>query len=157
MSIVVRRAVAADAEALSALNAEVQAIHAKALPWLFKAPGSDTFSPSAVEALLGEADSLIFVAELHGIAAGYAVAQVVRRPETPFHFAHDMLYVNHFGVRAAARRQGVGSALMAAVRAAATQCGVATVALDVWSFNERARAFFCRRGLSTYNERLWNR
>jgi ribosomal protein S18 acetylase RimI-like enzyme len=156
MSIVVRRAVAADAEALSALNAEVQSIHADALPWLFKPPGG-TFPPSAVEALLGEADNLIFVADTEGVAVGYAVAQLVRRPETSFHFAHDMIYVSHFCVRAASRRQGVGNALMAAVRAAAAQFGVSFLALDVWTFNEGARAFFRRHGLSAYNERLWNR
>jgi ribosomal protein S18 acetylase RimI-like enzyme len=46
---------------------------------------------------------------------------------------------------------------MDAVRSAASERGIALVALDVWAFNEEARAFFRRHGFTPYNERLWNR
>lgn len=157
MAILIRKAIEQDADVLGALNADVQAIHAAAMPWLFKAPGPDTFPPAAVKDLLVQPENLIFIAEVDGTAAGYAYAQIVERPETPFTFPHDMVYLHHISVRPAFRRHGVGTALIGAVRAAATDAGITVVALDVWTFNEEARVFFRRRGFAPYNERLWSR
>jgi ribosomal protein S18 acetylase RimI-like enzyme len=67
-----------------------------------------------------------------------------------------MIYLHQIGVRAAHRRQGVGAALIAAVRAAAASRNVALLGLDVWSFNADARAFFQRQGFAPYNERMWS-
>lgn len=52
------------------------------------------------------------------------------------------------------RKDGIGAALMSAVRHAAEEHGVA-MALDMWSFNEVARAFFRSQGFEAYNERMW--
>ena len=156
MAILIRKAVEQDADVLGALNADVQAIHAAAMPWLFKPPGPDTLPPAAVKDLLAEPENLIFIAEVDGTAAGYAYAQIEERPETPFIHAHDMLYLHHISVRPAYRRHGVGSGLIGAVRAAAADAGITLVALDVWTFNEEARAFFRRCGFAPYNERLWS-
>ena len=48
-------------------------------------------------------------------------------------------------------RQGVGAALIAAVRAQAASRNVALLGLDVWSFNADAKAFFQRQGFAPYN------
>jgi GNAT superfamily N-acetyltransferase len=53
------------------------------------------------------------------------------------------------------RRRGVGSALLNAVRISGSHLGITLLTLDVWSFNEGARAFFQRHGLEKYIERLW--
>jgi ribosomal protein S18 acetylase RimI-like enzyme len=157
MTIVVRRAVLADADAISALNADVQAIHAAALPWRFKPPGPETFPPAEAAALLANRDHLVFIADVNAQPAGYVYAEVVRRSETSHRYAYEMIYVHHIGVRSDFRRRGIGSALLGAVRAAGRDVGIELVALDVWSFNEEARAFFRRHGFAPYNERLWNR
>jgi ribosomal protein S18 acetylase RimI-like enzyme len=156
MAIVVRRASEADASALAALNADVQAIHAAAAPEWFKRPGPDTFPPSAVADLLAQSYNLLLLAECDGAAAGYAYAEFIHRAETSFHFAHDMVYLHHISVAPAFRRRGIGTALVDAVRAAAADAGVALIGLDVWTFNEDARAFFRRHGFVPYVERLWS-
>ncbi len=46
----VRRATVADVATISALNADVQAVHAAALPWLFKTPSAETFPPATAAA-----------------------------------------------------------------------------------------------------------
>jgi ribosomal protein S18 acetylase RimI-like enzyme len=155
MGIVIRKAVEQDAGILAALNADVQALHAAAMPWLFKPPGPDGFSPTAVKDLLNEPDNLLFIAEADGDAAGYVYAQLMEMVETPFIYAHSRLYLHHISVRPAWRRHGVGGALIAAVREAAAETGVKLIALDVWTFNDEARAFFRRHGFASYNERLW--
>jgi len=157
MSIGVRRATAADAELVSVLNADVQAVHAVALPWRFKPPGPLSFPPTEASALLANVENLVLVAQVDGEPAGYAYAEIVHRPETSLTYAYEMLYVHHLSVRSEYRRKGVGSALLDAVRAAGLDLGITLLALDVWSFNEGASAFFRRHGFDPYNERLWSR
>jgi len=157
MEIVVRRAISEDAELLSSLNAEVQALHAKALPSWFKPPAPQSFPPAAATGLLANPNNLLFVAEFGTTPAGYAHAEVIRQPETPWRYAYERIYVHQLGVRASHRRQGVGTALLAAVRSEAKRLGIPHLALDVWSFNADARAFFQRQGFDPYNERLWSR
>jgi ribosomal protein S18 acetylase RimI-like enzyme len=157
MSIVVRRATTADAELVSALNVDVQALHAAALPWRFKPPGLGTFQPGDAEAMLRKPEHYLFIAEIASAAAGYAHAEIVRRVETAFHFAHAMIHLHAISVRPDYRRQGVGNALLAAVRSLFKDEGITLLSADVWTFNETARAFFRRHGLMPYMERLWDR
>ena len=157
MSILVRRASRADAETISRLNADVQAIHAAALPGWFKPASTGTLPPEAAAELIEDPDSLVFLAELDSEPAGYAYAEVIRRPEEPWREAYEMVYLHHISVRPACRRKGVGEALIGAWRVAAGELGITLLALDVWTFNEDARRFFRRHGFAAYNERLWNR
>jgi ribosomal-protein-alanine N-acetyltransferase len=157
MKPAVRLAAEADAALLSSLNADVQALHAQVLPWLFKPPGPETFTPADASALLAKPSNLIFVAEVGSDAAGYAYAEVVPRAETPLRYAFEEVHLHHLSVRPAWRRQGIGEALVDAVRQAAGQRGIALLTLSVWSFNETARAFFRQQGFAPYMERMWNR
>ena len=155
----IRRATHADAEAVASLNADVQALHAEALPWRFKPPGPETFPPEAAAALIAKPESIIFVADIQMAQAtvGYIYAEVMRWPETPFTYAYDAVYIHHISVRPEFRAQDLGEALLDAVRAAAAERKIELITLDVWSFNAAARAFFRRNGFMIYNERLWNR
>jgi ribosomal protein S18 acetylase RimI-like enzyme len=157
MAPVVRTAVATDAAIISSMNADVQAVHAAALPWRFKPPSADTFPPAAAAALLAEPANLIFIAELDSVPSGYAYAEHIRCPESSFQYAYETVHLHHISVRPAHRHSGLGRALIEAVRAAAKEREVSLLTLDVWSFNEEARAFFARRGFTPYNERLWSR
>jgi ribosomal protein S18 acetylase RimI-like enzyme len=156
MTITIRRASEADAELLSSLNADVQDLHATALPFRFKPP-SGSFSPTEAATLIAHPNHLVFVAEVNSVPAGYAYAEIIHRAETAFTHAYDTVYLHHISVRPEYRRSGLGAALVAAVRSAAKEVGIELLTLDVWSFNKAARAFFVREGFVTYNERLWNR
>jgi ribosomal protein S18 acetylase RimI-like enzyme len=153
----IRRATAGDAAVLSMLNADVQAIHAAALPWWFKPPGAESFPPGAAAALIAKPENLVFLAEVDSDAAGYAYAEIIRQAETPFRHAYEMVYLHHISVRPDHRRRRVGSALIEAVRSAANEEGITLLGADIWSFNDAARAFFRRHGFTTFNERLWSR
>lgn len=155
----IRSAVAGDAEAIAAITVEVQALHAAAFPALFKPPRADTFPLDAIRALLLDPDHLFVVAaeeEGGGTAVvGYAYAEVQRRPETSFRYGAVELYVHQMGVRGDRRGRGIGARLLAALREAARARGIARVALNVWTFNERARAFYRAHGFVPFQERLW--
>jgi ribosomal protein S18 acetylase RimI-like enzyme len=156
MPTAVRPATTADAEIMSSLNADVQAVHAAALPSRFKPPGPDTFPPDVAAALLSEPSNLVFIAEADGLPVGYAYAEVIRLPATSFTYAFDMVYLHHISLRPTHRRRGLGGALIDAVRSAARERRIDLVTLDVWTFNEEARAFFRRHGFTPFSERLWN-
>jgi len=64
------------------------------------------------------------------------------------------VYVHHISVRPAHQRRGCGDALLAAIRDIARAEGIAKIALDVWSFNATAKAFFAAQGFAAENERL---
>jgi diamine N-acetyltransferase len=155
----IRRATAADAEAVASLNMDVQALHAEAMPWRFKPPGPASFPPEAAAALIAKPENIILVADIKMVRTpvGYIYAEILRRPETPFTYAFEMIYIHHISVRPEFREQDLGEALLDAVRAAAAERKIELIALDVWSFNGPARAFFRRNGFTIYNERLWNR
>jgi ribosomal protein S18 acetylase RimI-like enzyme len=157
MNIRVRRAQIADAAVLSALNTEVQALHAKGFPERFKPPGPDTFPAAEVAVLLGKAENLFFLAVADEKPAGYAYAEIVRRPETSLTHAYETVHVHHLLVKGECRRQGIGTALLAAARDAGLERGITLLTLDVWTFNEEARSFFRKNGFAPYIERLWRR
>jgi ribosomal protein S18 acetylase RimI-like enzyme len=154
MAITIRRAVEQDAATLAALNADVQALHAAALPGVFKPHGPD--STWEVKPLLVQPENLLFIAEVDGSAAGYAYAQFREWPETALTHGRDVIYLHHLSVRPEHRRHGVGSALIAAVREAAADAGITLMTLGVWTFNEAARGFFRRNGFAAYTEQMWS-
>jgi ribosomal protein S18 acetylase RimI-like enzyme len=157
VQIEIRPATAVDAPLISQLNADVQKFHAEAYPWRFKPPGADTFTDQDAAALLARPDHFALLAHVDGMPAGYVVAEIIRRPETSRHHAHDMVYVHQISVRPVSRRRGVGRALLGAVNARAQSEGISLMALDTWAFNDQALAFFQKCGLVPYNIRLWNK
>jgi GNAT superfamily N-acetyltransferase len=157
VSNTVRRADQADAEVLSRLNADVQNLHAAAMPQRFKKVGSNTFPVSESRAILANPNSLIFIADVDLEPAGYAYAEVVRHPETSLVYAWDEVHLHHISVDSNHRRNGIGCALLNSVRAAADKLGITVVTLSVWAFNEDARTFFQRRGFGPYMFRLSDR
>lgn len=153
--MVIRRAGPEDAEAISRLNRTVQTLHARAYPHLFKPPAPGTFAPDEVQAMMAQSGNVFFIATVEGTPAGYVYAQIAHRPESGIRRALDLIYVHHFSVDDAFQGQGVGRALMAAVRDLARAESISHLELDVWSFNDRALAFFEHQGFSVYNQRLW--
>lgn len=155
MSVEVRQAGESDANLLSLLNRDVQALHAGALPERFKPPGPDTFPPEEVRRILLEPRNLIFVAEIDGTPAGYAWAEFVHVAESPLRRAWDEVHLHHISVHPDFRRRGVAAALLDRVKESGRAQGIHLVTLQAWFFNENTRAFFRRQGFVPYMERLW--
>ena len=151
----VRLATPNDAELISTLNAEVQKVYAEALPHLFKPASSETFPTSFVRQLLADPDTCIFIGSLHGAPVGYIYAQIIRRTETALRRAGEHLHIHHISVNRTHQRRGCGHALIQAVVQFAKEHGLATITLDVWSFNTQARGFFATQGFTVYNENMW--
>ena len=153
--IEIRPATADDAPAISALAAEVQTLHAAAHPAVFKPAGPDTFPAAAIRERMATAGHRFWVAVIAGEVAGYVYLVTQAEPETAWRYAAVVATLDQMGVAARHRYRGVGARLVAAVRDAAVAAGAAEVRLNVWAFNEDARAFYRRCGFARVQERLW--
>lgn len=151
----IRLATVKDAEAISALNVDVQKIHADALPHIFKYPSSASFSASFIAERLADPDNYFFIGHLNNENIGYVYAQIVRRPENAFRYPMKYILIDQISIKPVYQGKGYGERLIQEVRTLAKDNGIDTIALNVWSFNEKARAFFARQGFATFNERMW--
>lgn len=156
MPTTIRLATDADCAAISALNTDVQGFHAERLPQRFKPPGPGVFPPEEVREVLAKPDHHLLLATVDGVPAGYVYVELLRRPDTSATHPLAMTYIHHISVRPEFRRQGVGRALVAAARTLGRNAGYGLMGLDVWTFNEPARAFFRSCGLTPYTERMWD-
>ena len=152
MALNIRDAEKSDAKDISTLNAVVQAKHVNAVPWLFKEAQLD---PQSIHSLMEKDDTVLYVADVDGSVAGYIFAQERHYPDTPLTYPYVAFHVHHICVASNFRRQGIGSALIDAVRMAASCMQVRRLTVDVWDFNEDAKRLFERAGISAYQLRLW--
>ncbi len=76
-------------------------------------------------------------------------------PETALRYAMTQVYIHHISIQPRHQHKGYGERLIQAVKALAHDKGITTIALDVWSFNTAARAFFAEQGFTVFNERMW--
>ena len=150
-----RAAAAADLPAVAALACEAQALHEAALPALYQPPEAAAAAIAADLARVRETPGArLLVAEADGAVVGYAHVEEQRAPASPYARASAALHLVAMVVDPARRSRGVGRALLGAVRGEARARGLDRVTLDVYAFNERARAFYEREGFAPLRARL---
>ena len=134
--IQLRTADVGDEGLLAHLCANVQALHARQRPDVFK----DT-DVAALElwfrAVLAEGSATIWICDVGGEAVGYVLVRKERRPENP-----------EFQGR------GIAGALLRRVADSAAAEGVHEVELNTWYFNEHAQSAFAKLGFSVKNVRF---
>ena len=145
----VRFAKETDLTRVNELRKQVNDLHVKGKPEIFK-PGFPKELSDHVYTIFHDPDQRIAVAEQDGAILGFAVLNHIVRPETPFMKVRDFLAIDEFCVDEAHRRQGVGTALIAFVRAYAKEQGYDRVELNMWEFNAGALAFYESVGFTTY-------
>ncbi|MBQ1820150.1 MAG: GNAT family N-acetyltransferase [Clostridia bacterium] len=149
----IRFAVESDLKRVNALRRQVNELHVKGKPEIFK-PGFPKELEDHVYTVFRDPEQRIAVAERDGALCGFAVLHHIVRPETPFMKVRDCLDIDEFCVDAAFRRQGVGTALIAFVRAYAKERGFSRIELNMWEFNRDALAFYEAVGFKTYRRYL---
>jgi len=150
----IRRASSTDSLLLSSLCVDVQTLHAKHHPNIFKLPQSDKFAASFFDEALADSTINIFLAEEDEQGLGYVLCKLVERAEGPFTFALRYLLVDQISVRPAAQGKGVGKALLGQVEIFAKELNIQRVQLDSWDFNLDAHAFFQKVGFEKFTHRF---
>jgi GNAT superfamily N-acetyltransferase len=147
----VRHATSDDADALIALNATVQKLHADAESSIFRQPHSGVFHPKPVSEILAESSNTILIACDGDEVIGYAWIKLQDRPETITTHANHWLNIEHIAVRPDAQGKGVGAALMRRAKEVAREQGIHQLTLTSWSFNTKAHRFFASHGFEPYH------
>jgi ribosomal protein S18 acetylase RimI-like enzyme len=148
----IRRATADDAQSITLLACQVQALHHESLPQIYK-PVDPRAALDWHKKLLDDPLILAFVAEADRVV-GYAITRRVSSPAHVFKYAADFAEVDSFGVDENARGQGIGTALHAAIASYWKQSGVSELRLTVIEFNSAARRFYERLGYSEQMTRM---
>ena len=132
-----REATQSDLPSICALGEEVNAIHYRAFPDIFAAPGSpDRDAPHWLNSI-GKNEAATFVAEESDEIVGFVNVAVVTE-------SHSLLQPMRFGrvgsvaIREGKRGQGIGRELMALAHAWVVRNGGVEVRLNVWAFNSHA-------------------
>ena len=159
--ISVRIAKPGDGDAIARLTAEVQKIHNRALPEIFRLPHDGLFPSEKLSALLKDPDRIVAVAVEGEEITGHIYGEVMRRGASEFRNPETSIYIHQIGVREEDRGRGIGTALLNYVEERARAVGANSVGLDYWAFNERARSFFETRGFLplqvTMRKKLWEK
>ena len=145
----VRYAKREDLSRVNELRRQVNDLHVEGRPDIFK-PG---FSQELQDFLykIFESDNMdVIVAERGGVICGFACVQYVDKPESPYSYARRFYDVDEFCVDARFRRQGVATELIDFIKQQAKAKGFDRVELNMWEFNEDARAFYEAVGFTTY-------
>ena len=145
----VRFAKEAELERINALRKQVNDLHVKGKPEIFK-PGFPKELADHIYTIWNDPEQRIVVCERSGEICGFAVLHRIIRPETPFMFERDFLDIDEFCVDEAHRRTGVATEMIAFIRAYAKEQGFQRIELNMWEFNQDALAFYEAVGFSTY-------
>lgn len=155
MQTAVRSATSEDVPAIASLTAQVQELHARSYPALFKTnvPSSDL--EDAARQYLSDASQRVLVAVRAGVVVGYARLEVQRRAPTAIKLARAQLYIHELGVDDSVRAGGVGTALVEHIQNIARAENIIRIGVDVFVRNTEARHFYESRGFAVEREVRW--
>ncbi len=157
MGVTIREATLQDYTGLCELFAEIDALHAQALPHVFQTVDGPARSRAYLRSLLEGADSALFVAEQKGKLVGMVDVRVHSTPDIPIMIPRRYAMIDAIVVRKTHRHSGIGRALMEHAHEWARGQGVDEIALNVWEFNAGAIAFYEGLGYTTVLRRMWRR
>ena len=143
----VRYADRGDIPELIRLLFQVNDVHAKIRPDLFRA-GGRKYTPEALEKLLEDPDRPILVAAEEERLLGYAMCELEYHAGETSRQDMKVLYLDDLCVDEKSRRSGAGKLLFQAVRDYARSLGCYEITLNVWQGNDAARAFYEAMGMT---------
>ena len=131
------------------LRRMVNDLHAEGRPDVFRSGFCDALKQHAVHVFEAQ-DSDVIVACIDDMICGFAIAEYIDRPQSPYLCARRFYHIQEFGVDAAYRRRGVATAMIDFCRREARRMRFDRIELDVWAFNADAKGFYESVGFQTY-------
>ncbi|MCR4762959.1 MAG: GNAT family N-acetyltransferase [Lachnospiraceae bacterium] len=144
----IRSATNTDISQINKLREQVNTLHVKGRPDIFKAGFSQEFQDHAAWYLQSE-DNEIFVDDRDGEIVGMVMVDYISKPESPYGLAREFCHIAEICVDEKWRRKGVAHELMEHVRTEARKRGMPKIELDVWAFND-ALGFYESEGFRVF-------
>ena len=173
MTMHIRHAADRDWGAIGALLAEINDLHAEALPQVFARIAADArteaFARERFGADGGAEEGQVFVAEhadtedadaeqageVLGEVLGFVWVRLHTAPPVPLFVPRRWAEVDTLVVAERARHQGIGRALVGRAHRWAAEQGVAEVQVVAWEFNAAALGLYESLGYETARRTLW--
>lgn len=138
-----------DLDRINELRRQVNDIHVKGRPDIFRSGFCQEMQDLARELLQGEEGNII-VAEQDGIICGMVCVAYITKPESPYNLERKIYHVEEIAVDERARKQGIGTEMMEFMKQDACKRGFDRIELDVWEFNESAVKFYETNGFTVF-------
>ncbi len=148
-NLVVRYAKREELESVNKIRKQVNEVHVKGRPDLFREDGWQFIEPF-VYTRFDEENSGVIVAAIEDEIVGFAVVQYIVRPESPYNKEQKYFHIEEFGVNEDHRRKGIATAMIDFVKEDARKRSFKKIELDMWEFNQDALAFYESAGLKTF-------
>lgn len=139
-----------DVDSVNVIRKQVCELHRKSEPAIFKKFSKEL--GEYVKKFIGTENKLLLVAEEGNEICGYAMVEVVRKPETAYLFERHYLDIQELGVLSAYQKKGYGKELINKVVEIAKEENIHQIELNAWCFNENALEFYRKLGFETYRQ-----
>ena len=152
----IRRAVSEDYAVIGRLLEDILKQHQNCRPDLFEAQagGLGKYTPEEFSELLADESTVIFTACLNEQVVGYLICKILTVRKNPVLKNIKTLYLDDLCVDAKYRHIGAGKALMNAAEEYARENGFYNITLNVWEFNDNAKAFYEHLGYGTQRREM---
>ena len=146
MTANIRQAVTADIQPIISLLHQVDMVHHRLRPDLFK-PYTTKYNEEELALLFSDAAKPVFVYEENGEVLAHAFCQISEVTNDRLLMDGKTMYIDDICVDEQARGRHVGKALFEFVRRYAQSIGCRTITLNVWAGNDAAEHFYTNMGL----------
>lgn len=152
-NLMIRYAKREELEAVNKIRKQVNEVHVKGCPDIFREDGWQLIAPF-IYTRFDEENSGVIVAAIEDEIVGFAVVQYIVKPESPFNKERRYFHIEEFGVDENHRRKGIATAMIDFAKEDARKCGFKKIELDMWEFNSGALAFYESAGLKTFRRHM---
>jgi len=137
----IRQATIDDTDILAGLCSEVQRIHIKLQPLIFRKPLHQELVEIFRERI-SDPDYTVFLAFDIDKPLGYIVLHILRKPGNVFAYARNIVEIDQIHIIERYWRQGICKKLFAKALEVARSFNIENIQLGVWAQNDRAIAAF---------------
>lgn len=149
MSCTVRYAARDELARVNDIRAMVNQVHVNGRPDIFRPDFCEELRQHIYQKFDAD-DSDVIIAVINDVICGYAVAEYIDKPLSPYSLARRYYRIEEFGVDEAYRRRGVARAMIDFCKNEAARMRFPRIELDMWEFNQSALAFYEKMGFQTY-------
>ena len=155
MDTVIRPAVQSDYEGLCEILDEIDAIHRRTLPSIYKKPDGPVREREYINSIISNDDPEVLVAVTNKQIVGFINAYIEFSKDLPIVKKRKYVKIDTVVVKEEFRRLGIGTELMNSIQRWAKEKGINQIELGVWSFNTSAISFYNKLGYKIAKQSLW--
>jgi len=145
----IREATQKDYNGISEVFEEVDSLHRKALPHIFREPDRPARIEEFISSIISDENAALFVGETNGQIIGLVHVLIRQTPPVLIMVPRRYAVLENLAVRDGYRHLGVGTSLLERAHQWALGKELSQIESNVWEFNEEAIAFYKKQGYTT--------